>query len=296
MIRNAVITSNHDGARQPIPSTYAAGGEPLSFIDYFCRSRAMSSNVDGRAFLAYVVEGMALVGEGVPAADVEAAARQAGFPIGPLAAIDSVSIKFADAVLHEELHQLEHGHGHGHDHGHDHDHSHGHDHGHDHDHSHDHGHGSHAPAPAPAKSHAHKVKSNRMPESAVYVLEKMSHGYKRTGRDAGAGFYDYGSGEPTLWSGLKTFERGSRRVDPADVVDRLRYAVAAEVAREQAAAGDAWRSLPTMPASLPVGAADGRRVASETPPEHFTARARELADRHGMRFLPQGGAHVGHDH
>jgi hypothetical protein len=278
----------------------------------------MSSNVDGRAFLAYVVEGMALVGEGVPAADVEAAARQAGFAIGPLAAIDSVSIKLADAVLHEELHQLEHGHGHdhghdhghGHSHGHDdnhghghghshgHDHDHGHDHGHDHAHDHDHTHGAPAPTPvpAPAKRHAHKVKSQRMPESAVYVLEKMSHGYKRTGRDAGAGFYDYGSDEPTLWSGLKTFERGSRRVDPADVVDRLRYAVAAEAAREQAAAGDAWRSLPTMPAPLPVGAADGRRVASETPPERFTARARELADRHGMRFLPLGGAQAGHEH
>ena len=42
-----------------------------------------------------------------------------------------------------------------------------------------------------------------MPESAVYVLEKMSHGYKRLGRAWGAGFYDYpADGPKALWSGL----------------------------------------------------------------------------------------------
>ena len=29
-----------------------------------------------------------------------------------------------------------------------------------------------------------------MPESAVYVMEKMAHGFRRLGRDAGAGFYE----------------------------------------------------------------------------------------------------------
>jgi hypothetical protein len=259
----------------------------------------MGSNLDGRVFLAYMVEGMALVGDGVPAADVESAARQAGFGIGPLAAIDAVSIKLADEVLHQELHRLEHGHAHGHDHGHGHGHGHDHDHDHDHGHGHAHGHDQHAhhhaPAPTQAGRHAHKATSQRMPESAVYVLEKMSHGYKRTGREARAGFYDYGAGEPSLWSGLKTFERGSRKVEPADVADRLRYAVAIESARSHVAADDAWRTLPEM-AAPPVGAADGRRIVAEAPADRFAARARELAERYGPRFLPQADGHADHRH
>jgi len=85
-----------------------------------------------RVFGTFVNEGMALLGEGVPAAVVENAGWQIGMPVGPLAVLDEVSLKLADDVLHQELADLEReaaGHA-----AHDHDHDHDPDHDHDHDH------------------------------------------------------------------------------------------------------------------------------------------------------------------
>jgi len=71
-----------------------------------------------------------------------------------------------------------------------------------------------------------KVVSARFPEPAVYVIEKMAHGFRRAGRSAGGGFYEYSAGaEPRLWSGLKVFERGAREVDDAAIAERLRAAL-----------------------------------------------------------------------
>jgi 3-hydroxyacyl-CoA dehydrogenase/enoyl-CoA hydratase/3-hydroxybutyryl-CoA epimerase len=78
-----------------------------------------------------------------------------------------------------------------------------------------------------AQPRARKSKpvSTRFPQAAVYVIEKMAHGFRRTGRAAGGGFYDYpAEGQPTLWSGLKVFERGARAIDDAEVAARLREA------------------------------------------------------------------------
>ncbi len=45
-----------------------------------------------RVFGTYVMEGLALLAEGVPAASVEQAALQAGYPVGPLAVTDEVTL------------------------------------------------------------------------------------------------------------------------------------------------------------------------------------------------------------
>ena len=45
-----------------------------------------------RVFGTYVMEGLALLAEGVPAASVEQAAQQAGYPVGPLAVTDEVTL------------------------------------------------------------------------------------------------------------------------------------------------------------------------------------------------------------
>jgi 3-hydroxyacyl-CoA dehydrogenase / enoyl-CoA hydratase / 3-hydroxybutyryl-CoA epimerase len=45
-----------------------------------------------RVFGARVMEGLAMVGEGVPAASIEQAAFQAGYPVGPLAVLDEVTL------------------------------------------------------------------------------------------------------------------------------------------------------------------------------------------------------------
>lgn len=228
------------------------------------------------ARLAYVSEGMALLGEGVAAAEIERIAIEAGMPRGPLEALDEMSLKLADDALHRELAEqagaaAADGHGPGHEsgHGHDHGHSHGHDHGHGHSHAvghdhgqggHDHAHGHGADARRPADSAAG---SRRMPESAVYVLEKMAHGYRRAGRAQGAGFYDYLPGEPkALWPGLAAFARGAADIPPDDIRDRLLYAPAIEAAH----LGEAAELIDR------VGAA------------RFVERANALASRYGERF------------
>src|SRR5690606_17237537 len=113
---------------------------------------------------------------------VENVAVQLGMPVGPLAVLDEVSLKLADDVLHQEMDDARRQHADRHD-GHAHDHGHVHGHAHDHDHAHD---GVHAHR----HDHALDRKAGRIPESAVYVLEKMAHGYRRMGRAYGGGFYD----------------------------------------------------------------------------------------------------------
>jgi 3-hydroxyacyl-CoA dehydrogenase / enoyl-CoA hydratase / 3-hydroxybutyryl-CoA epimerase len=71
-----------------------------------------------------------------------------------------------------------------------------------------------------------------MPEPAVYVMEKMAHGFRRMGREAGAGFYEYeDDGTASLWSGLKAFERRATRLPVEDIRDRLLFAQALEAVR-----------------------------------------------------------------
>ena len=298
-----------------------------------------------RVFGTFVNEGMALLGEGMPAAMVENAGIQIGMPVGPLAVMDEVSLKLADDVLHQELADLEaqakrkviplkvaqtahqrdhkhendpravhpdaqphvhgpdcnhghddqkhdeaHDHGNAHD-GHQHDahgahdgHAHAaHEHNHDHDHSHDHGHNHDHD-----HKHKHNVKSKRMPESAVYVLEKMAHGYKRMGRAHGAGFYDYTPEGKTLWSGLKTFERGAKNISLADAKDRMLYAQAIETVR----CLDEGVLESTRDANVgsifgwgfPAWAGGTAQFVNHVGIQAFVKRADELAAKYGERF------------
>ncbi|ALJ21875.1 3-hydroxyacyl-CoA dehydrogenase NAD-binding domain-containing protein [Microbacterium sp. No. 7] len=64
---------------------------------------------DGRGFyttrviLRYVDEAIALVGEGVPAASVEQAALQAGYPVGPLALVDELTLTLLRHIREETI-------------------------------------------------------------------------------------------------------------------------------------------------------------------------------------------------
>lgn len=117
-----------------------------------------------------------------------------------------------------------------------------------------------------------------MPESAVYVLEKMAHGFRRTGRAQGAGFYDYAPDAPkALWPGLKTFERGGSPIAQQDVEDRLLYAQTLAIVRSQEEAGSG---------ALGQGADMAARFINQIGPAEFASRATELADRFGERFRP----------
>ena len=52
-----------------------------------------------RVFLTFVMEGTAMVGEGIPAAVVEQAGIQAGMPVGPLAVLDETALSLSVHVL-----------------------------------------------------------------------------------------------------------------------------------------------------------------------------------------------------
>ncbi|MBE1605189.1 3-hydroxyacyl-CoA dehydrogenase NAD-binding domain-containing protein [Actinopolymorpha pittospori] len=60
-----------------------------------------------RVFGTYVNEGIAMVVEGVPPAVVENTARRAGFPVGPLAVADEVSLALLARVRAQEVADLE---------------------------------------------------------------------------------------------------------------------------------------------------------------------------------------------
>lgn len=142
-----------------------------------------------------------------------------------------------------------------------------------------------------ASKHTHAVKSRRVPETAVYVLEKMAHGYKRMGRAYGGGFYDYPEGgEKHLWEGLKTFVRSSKQVPLEDIRDRLLYIQALETMRcIQEGVVESTRDAnigAIMGWGFPAYTGGTAQFVNHIGVQRFVARAQELASRYGERFTP----------
>jgi 3-hydroxyacyl-CoA dehydrogenase / enoyl-CoA hydratase / 3-hydroxybutyryl-CoA epimerase len=122
-----------------------------------------------------------------------------------------------------------------------------------------------------------------MPDAAVYVLEKMAHGFDRLGRAHGAGFYDYEDGEPLgLWSGLKAFERRGKKIPEEDVSDRLLYARALQAVRclEQGVPIGGPISDDPSPGSM----SGALHFINATGVRRFVERSAQLADLYGERF------------
>jgi len=238
-----------------------------------------------------------MLGDGIAAAAIESGALDAAMPSGVLAIIDAVSLEVIDHQLHESLHASAHpqahehsdhsAHQHKHDHAHESTHHHAHHDKHDHksDHPHDHSH-DHAHA---KPAHSDKPVSSRLTESAVYVLEKMAHGYSRLGRAAGAGFYDYNETPPQLWSGLKTFERRNRGIPGADITDRLTHAaMLAALTIDHSA--DSELMAASFGPSIASSSAQALEMLPEADRHRFIDRCRELASRYGPRFEPSPAA------
>jgi 3-hydroxyacyl-CoA dehydrogenase/enoyl-CoA hydratase/3-hydroxybutyryl-CoA epimerase len=197
-----------------------------------------------RIFGTYVLEGLAMLAEGLPAASIEQAATQAGYPVGPLAVVDEVTLTLP-RKLRDEARKA----------------------------------GVHTDHPGEA------------------VLDRMVQEYGRTGKSAGAGFYDYpgdGSGK-RLWPGLAAAfgaKPGEPAIPFADMKERLLFAEALEAVK-------------CLDEGVVAGVPDGN-IGSifgiGFPPwtggvlqfvdgysggvRGFVARAGELAARYGARFEP----------
>jgi 3-hydroxyacyl-CoA dehydrogenase/enoyl-CoA hydratase/3-hydroxybutyryl-CoA epimerase len=130
-----------------------------------------------------------------------------------------------------------------------------------------------------------------MPEAAVYVMEKMAHGFRRMGRDAGAGFYEYeDDGTASLWSGLKAFERRAAKLPVDAIRDRLFFVQALEAVRcvDEGVIGsiaDADAALVHL-GLFPAEPGGPGRFINRMGARTFVERARALAASHGDRFEP----------
>lgn len=127
---------------------------------------------------------------------------------------------------------------------------------------------------------------------ATAVIDLLVNEYKRTGKAAGGGFYDYpAGGQKHLWPELKTrFEQPDEQISPQDVRDRLLFIQAIETVR------CVEEGVLMSTADANVGSIFGIGFAAwsggalqfinQYGLNDFIARARYLAEQYGERFSP----------
>jgi 3-hydroxyacyl-CoA dehydrogenase/enoyl-CoA hydratase/3-hydroxybutyryl-CoA epimerase len=206
-----------------------------------------------RVFATYVLEGAAMLKEGVHPRHIEAAGLQAGMPMPPLALQDEVSLSLAV-------------------------------------HAADQARADFAADQARADFAAEGKPHTEHPGMAV--LRQLCE-VGRIGRKAGRGFYDWGDDGKRLWPELaQLFPPSAQQPPQRELVDRFLYAQANEAARcleegvvrsiADANVGSilGWGFAPFHGGTL--------QFINATGPAAFVERARELAARHGARFEPAG--------
>ncbi|MBB2496363.1 3-hydroxyacyl-CoA dehydrogenase NAD-binding domain-containing protein [Aquipseudomonas ullengensis] len=127
---------------------------------------------------------------------------------------------------------------------------------------------------------------------AFNVIELMLKEYKRPGKAAGGGFYDYpAGGKKHLWAELKArFEKADGQIPQVDVRDRILFIQAIETVR--CVEEGVLKSV----ADANIGSIFGIGFAAWTGGalqfinqygvQDFVARAQYLAEQYGERFLP----------
>ncbi|MEB3030001.1 3-hydroxyacyl-CoA dehydrogenase NAD-binding domain-containing protein [[Mycobacterium] nativiensis] len=140
------------------------------------------------------------------------------------------------------------------------------------------------------------------------VIIRMVDQFGRLGRAAGAGFYDYADGKRlTLWPGLSDAFGPARDIPFQDLRDRYLFRVALEVAaclQEGIVETTATANVGSVMGGFPAGTGGALSFINsyDGGPSGFVARARELAQTYGERFLPPAvvvdaatnGTRVGH--
>ncbi|WP_097302627.1 3-hydroxyacyl-CoA dehydrogenase NAD-binding domain-containing protein [Pseudomonas chlororaphis] len=132
-----------------------------------------------------------------------------------------------------------------------------------------------------------------LPEHPAFaVIDLLLNEYKRPGKAAGGGFYDYPAGaQKHLWPQLKTrFEKADGQISPQDVRDRLLFVQSIETVR--CVEEGVLRST----ADANIGSIFGIGFAAWTGGalqfinqyglKDFIARAQYLAEQYGERFTP----------
>ncbi|HEY5637710.1 MAG TPA: 3-hydroxyacyl-CoA dehydrogenase NAD-binding domain-containing protein [Burkholderiales bacterium] len=195
-----------------------------------------------RTFGTFVMEGCAMLEEGVAPAVIENAARLAGMPVGPLAVVDETSLALSMHVMEQTRADVE----------------------------------------------AAGGKYVSPPGEAVIV--RMVTEFKRAGRTAGAGFYDYPKGAPkTLWPDLaKHFGKPGAKWDLGELKDRILYRQSIETARcleegvletvHDANIGSIFGI------GFPAWTGGALQFVNHVGAAKFAARADALAKKHGARF------------
>ncbi|MND62904.1 Fatty acid oxidation complex subunit alpha [compost metagenome] len=138
-----------------------------------------------------------------------------------------------------------------------------------------------------------KAEGKSVPRHPAFaVVDLMVNEYKRPGKAAGGGFYDYpAGGRKHLWPELKArFEKADRQIPQEDVRDRILFIQAIETVR----CVEEGVLLSTADAN--VGSIFGIGFAAWTGGalqfinqyglDDFIARARYLAEQYGERFEP----------
>ncbi len=199
-----------------------------------------------RVIGTFLNEAIAMVGEGVPAASVEQAGLQAGYPAAPLQLADELNLSLMSKIQKETRVGLE-----------------------------------ADPTGRPYEHHA------------AYEIVDAMIAQGRTGKLGGAGFYEYEDGKRVgLWHGLADTYGASTEIPFEDMKERMLFAEALETVKcfdegvlrsvEDANIGSilgigfpAWTGgVVQYVEGYPGGTAG------------FVARARQLAERYGDRFLP----------
>lgn len=138
-----------------------------------------------------------------------------------------------------------------------------------------------------------EAEGQTLPEHPAFaVIDLMLDEYKRPGKAAGAGFYDYpANGKKYLWPELKArFEKADRQIPQEDVRDRILFIQAIETVRCME------EGVLTSVADANVGSIFGIGFAAWTGGalqfinqygvKDFVARAHYLAEQYGERFEP----------
>jgi 3-hydroxyacyl-CoA dehydrogenase/enoyl-CoA hydratase/3-hydroxybutyryl-CoA epimerase len=221
-----------------------------------------------RTFGVFVNEGIRMVAEGVHPALVENIARRAGFPVGPLAVTDEVTLTLPLKVRDQAVADLgAAGNGTA-------------------------GNGTGDGGAAQAGQEQDVVALELAVNPAFDLLEELVHEHGRTGKAGGAGFYDYpADGPKRLWPALvERYAKAEAPVAEQDVHDRLLYIQALESIRcLQEGVLDSTRDADVgsiMGIGFPGWTGGAIQFVNSCGVRAFTERAGRLAEKYGERFRP----------